>query len=114
MLLDRRGAIGEAGAGLLGMGAGGLDRGLRRIDADDIRAEPRQGFGEQPRPAADIEEADAGERQAGRRLKPETPRDRIARPADPDRVQAMQRRHRPVLVPPGVAERVEARDLLRS
>ena len=40
------------------------------------------------------------------------PRDQVARPADPDRVYAMQRRHRPVRVPPCVAQRVEARDLL--
>ena len=94
------------------MTAGGFDRGGRRIDADDVGAEPRQRLGEQPGPAADVEEVDAGERRADRRLELEMPDDQVARPGDPDRVQAMQRRHRPVRVPPRVAQRVEARDLL--
>ena len=46
------------------MAAGGLDRGGRRIDADDVRAEARQRLGEQAGAAADVEKADAGERQA--------------------------------------------------
>ena len=111
-LLDRAHAIGELGAGLLGMIAGGVDRGGRRIDADDIGAEPRQRLGEQSGPAADVEEVDAGERRADRRLKLEMPHNQVARPANPDRVQAMQRRHRPVQIPPCVAQRVEARDLV--
>ena len=77
------------------------------------RAETRQRLGEQPRPAADVDEVDAGERRALRRFQLEMPDDRVARPADPNRVQAMQRRHRPVGVPPVVAQRVETRDLLR-
>ena len=48
--------------------AGRLDRGRRRIDADDVGAEPRQWLGEQAGPAADVEEIDALERQAGRGL----------------------------------------------
>ncbi len=95
-VLDRRRAIGEPGASFLGMTAGGLDRDGRRIDADDIGAEPRQRLGEQPGPAADVEEVDAGERRAERRLKLEMPHNQVARPTDPDRVQAMQRRHWPV------------------
>ena len=68
--LDRRRPIGEARARLLGMMAGGLDRGGSRIDADDVGAKPRQRLGEQAGPAADIEQAHARERQAGRRLSP--------------------------------------------
>ena len=111
-LLDRAHAIGELGARLLGVTAGGLDRGGRRIDADDIGAQPRQRLGEQSGPAADVEEVDSGERRADPRLKLEMPHDQVARPADPDRVHAMQRRHRPVRIPPRVAQRLEARDLV--
>ena len=60
----------------------------------------------------DIEKVDAGEREADRGLKLEMPRDQVARPGYPDRIQAMQRRHRPVRIPPRLAECVEARDLL--
>ena len=38
--------------------------------------------------------------------------DRVAQPGDADRVDPVQRRHRPGRVPPVVAERVEARDFL--
>ena len=102
-LLDRGGAIGELGARLLGMTAGGLDRGGRRIDADDIGAKPRQRLGEQSSPAADVEEIDARERRADGRLTLEMPHDQVARPADPHRVQAMERRHRPIRIPPRVS-----------
>ena len=54
-LFDRRCSIGKPGAGLLRMAAGGLDRGGRRIDADDVRAEARQRLGEQTGAAADVE-----------------------------------------------------------
>jgi hypothetical protein len=111
-LFDRRRAIGEPRAGLLRMAAGRRDRSGRRIDADDVRAEARQRLGKQPRAAADVEKADPGERRPCRRLELEMPPDQIARPADPDRVEAMQRRHRPIGVPPGVAQRVETGDLL--
>ena len=110
-LLDRAHAIGEPRARLLGVSARGFDRGGGRIEADHVRAEPRQRLGEQSGPAADVEEVDARERQAGRGLKPEMAGDEIARPGDPDRVQPMQGRHRPVRVPPRLAQRVEARDL---
>ena len=111
-LLDRGRAIGELGASLLGMIAGGLDRGGRRIDADDVGAQPRQRLGEQPGPAADVQEVDSGERRADPCLKLEMPHDQVARPADPDRIYAMERRHRAFRIPPCVAKRLEARDLL--
>ena len=92
------------------MMAGGLDRGGGRVDSDDIGAQPRQGLGEQSGPAADVKEIESRERRADLCLKFETPHDQVARPADPDRIYAMERRHRAFRIPPCVAQSFEARD----
>ena len=64
-LFDRGNAIVEFRARLLSMAARRVDRGGRRIDGRDVRPEPRERFGEEPRPAADVEEIEARKRRAG-------------------------------------------------
>ena len=76
------------------------DRGRRGIEADDFRAEARQRLRQQAAAAADVEHPQAGERRAGAARTAEMAGDRIAQPDDADRTEPVQRRHRPVGVPP--------------
>ena len=110
-LFDRGNAIVEFRTRLLGVAARRVDRGGRRIDGRDVRPKPRERFGEEPRPAADVEEIEPRKRRAGPRLTAETPNYQVTSPGDAQRRHLVQRRHRPVGIPPGLGKRVEMRDL---
>ena len=82
-----------------------------RVDAGDAAAEPCQRFGQQPAPRADVEDRQAIERQGPVGRHGEMAHHRVAQVADADGIEAMQRRHGALRVPPVVAERVELRDV---
>ena len=112
-VLDQPGAIGQPRAGRLGVGARDRDRFRRRIEPDDLGAHSRQRFGDETAAAADVEQRQAGERRRGAlQVAVEMTGDDVAQPRHAGRVQAVQRRHRPGRIPPLVAERGEAPNLL--
>src|SRR6202012_5485089 len=112
--LDRRDAVIRAGPCLLRMLTCDRDIAWGGIDAGDIRAHPRQRFAQQPRPAADIENGEPGERPRTRRRAPQGEmRDhQIAKPAKAKRVDLVKRPHRACGVPPIFTYRVETGDIL--
>src|ERR1019366_3439698 len=95
-----------------------LDIAAGRIDRGHARAEPRQGFGENARAAPYIEDRQAIEwcrRAPIARLSFEQKvlAQKLAQIGDPDRVEPVQRLHRPIPIPPLRAEPVETGDILR-
>ena len=88
------------------------DVALRRIGADDRRAEPRQRLAENAAAAADIEDAQAGKAVEPLRIAVEMRGGAVADVSEPDRIELVQRRHRPVRVPPLPGEAREPRDFV--
>ena len=97
-LLERRGAIGDADAGLgsAWRRADG-DRCRRRIEPGHLGAEPGERLGERGRRRSRCRARSVPRAAARRPLasRPKWRRSDVAQPGDPDRIQPMQRRHRP-------------------
>ena len=71
------------------------ERLMRQIDALHARAEPRHRFGQDAAAAADVEHALAGEVRV------------VVDPAEPDRIQFVQRLELGIRVPPAMREIAE-------
>ena len=116
--LGRGAAIVDGEAGPRGMRLRDLDIARRGVDRRHGGAKTRQRLGEKPGAAADVEQAEPAQglrpvTLARASLDRKIAADHVAQKGDADRVQLVQRRHRPVLAPPFVAKPVESRDILR-
>ena len=98
--LRRRRAVVDRKVALLGVQPRDLDVGRRRIDADDLRAEPRHRLAQNPAAAADVEQAKPGERFSRLRIAREVLDDDIADVAEPHRIELVQRPELSVRAPP--------------
>src|SRR4051794_30545397 len=85
----------------------------RRVEPDGGGAEARERFGQQAAAAADIERAEPFERSRLAPVAAELPAGLVADVLQAERVQPVERPHRPVRIPPLAGEPVEARDLVR-
>src|SRR3546814_11893853 len=77
----------------------------RRIDAGHLRTHPREQFGEQSRPATDIERAPSGQCVTFARIDLPMRVDLVADVREPHGVQLVQHRRRPVRIPADGGER---------
>ena len=73
----------------------------------------RKRFGDQPRAAADIEQMQVLERFHGAGITPEMTGESLFDMTEAHRVNAVERLHRAVRIPPVGGQRVELRDLPR-
>ena len=107
-LLYGRVAVVDGEARLRGVGLCHRNVLCRRIGADHRRAEPRQRLTQDAGPAADIEEAQARKAIEALRIAAEMLGRAVADVGQPDRIELVQRGHRPVRVPPLAGEPREA------
>ena len=87
------------------------DIGLRRIDSDHLRAQPRQRFAQQSGAAADIQHAQAREAAETLGVAAERLARRVADIAQPQRIDPVQRRHLALGIPPFLGQFRKPRDL---
>ena len=99
-LLHRGAAVVDRQMPLVGMQFRGGDVGGGGIDADHLRAEPRERLAQQPGAAADIEQAQAREAVEALGVAVELAAGGVADIGQPQRVDLVQRRHLAVGVPP--------------
>ena len=85
---------------LRGMGAGDFHRLHPGIDPGDRRAQPGHRLADQAAAASEVDNAQAVERPAARRVQAEVSADRVANQAEPRRVQPVQRRKLAARIPP--------------
>src|SRR3954447_3349807 len=78
-----------------------------------VAPRPRQRLGQEAAAAADIERGEPLERSRLARVAAESPAGFVADVLQAERVQPVERPHRPVRIPPVAGEPVEARALVR-
>ena len=91
-----------------GVADGRLDAGRRKIDPGDRSAEAGKRLAQEAAAAADVDHRQAGQRPLRQGIAPEVGADAVADIAEPDRVELVQRRQRPRLVPPVLGQIGEA------
>jgi hypothetical protein len=97
-------AVVDGEMALVGVQPGCSNVGSGRIDADHLRAEPRERLAQQPRTTADVEHPQAGQAVQALDVALEFPCRRIADITEPQRIDLVQRRHLAVRVPPLVRQ----------
>ena len=111
-VFGRRRAIIDRHARFGGVELRHLDVRGRSVGTDDLGAEPRHRFAQQPAAAADVEDAQAFERPRRARVAAEARGDLVAYPGKPDGIEFVQRAEFPVRVPPFGGERGKALDFV--
>ncbi len=108
--LDGRTQVADVQASFRGMGLGRADVALGGVDASDLEAQPRHGLAQQAPAAADIQQPQTLERSAGASVAAEAGQGLVTDEAQPDRVEAVQRRELALRIPPVGGEAGESLD----